>query len=102
MFLKGMAWPENADCAVLITCNVDGEYYPRTFDPDMDIDCNPCFRREGNEGMTIGLQRVLEVLDERNIKATFFVPGKVAEEYPGQMKQIAKGVSFDICSCSYP
>ncbi len=36
------------------------------------------------------LTQILDLLDEKNIKATFFCLGKVAEEYPNLIKLIAK------------
>ena len=39
--------------------------------------------------LTAPTQRVLEMLDELNIRATFFVVADVTEHYPGLVEQIA-------------
>ena len=40
--------------------------------------------------MTRGIDRVLDVLKERKLRATCFVPGWVAENYPEKVRQIEK------------
>lgn len=86
MYLKKMNWPSETNCAVMITVNLDEKYFPRTFLPDIDVSETVNYRRMGQEGIELCLPRVLDILDERSIKATFFVPGKVAEEYPEMMR----------------
>jgi peptidoglycan-N-acetylglucosamine deacetylase len=60
-----------------------------TFDVDLQLLWTGTFRRttlgevsRGEYGARVGLPRVLELLKKENIKATFFVPGKIAEIYP--------------------
>lgn len=79
-------WKNNAECAVMITVNLDAEFFWLSLSPD-------CINRPktlsmGQYGMLRGLPRLLEVFDRYNIKATFFVPGKTAETYPDDMKTI--------------
>ncbi|MDW5299175.1 MAG: polysaccharide deacetylase, partial [Sedimentibacter sp.] len=52
----------------------------------------------GQYGMTNGLERVLDVLDRKNIKATFFVPGKVAEIYESHIRNIVSRGHEIACS----
>lgn len=40
--------------------------------------------------LEIGLNKILHLLDEHNVKATFFILGWVAENYPTLIKKIAK------------
>lgn len=75
---------------MMITVNLDERYFPRTFLPDFDVSESDNYKKIGHEGMNLGLPRILDVLEERNIKATFFVPGIVAEEYPNEIKTIVK------------
>lgn len=83
-------WKNNACCAVMITVNLDAEYFWLSLSPDC-ID-RPKTLSMGQYGMLRGLPRLLEVFDRYNIKATFFVPGKTAETYPDDLKEIvAKG-----------
>ena len=42
----------------------------------------------GQYGMSHGLPRLLDLLDEFQIRATFFVPGKTAEAYPEAIKEV--------------
>jgi peptidoglycan-N-acetylglucosamine deacetylase len=40
-------------------------------------------------GPTVGVPRILDLLDEYNLKATFFIPGLTADRYPGCVEDIA-------------
>ena len=44
---------------------------------------------QGVYGPKVGLPRILDMLKRQGIKATFFVPGWVAEKYQEQIKRIA-------------
>lgn len=51
-------------------------------------------------GINRGLPRMLRLLDEENVKATFFVPGWVAEQHPGLAADIlSKG--HEVANHSY-
>jgi len=80
-------WPDQKKCAVAITFDYDaespylwrnrdkdwagiGEYEQRKFGPRQAID------------------RILDLLEKWEIKATFFIPGYVAEQYPETVKLI--------------
>jgi peptidoglycan/xylan/chitin deacetylase (PgdA/CDA1 family) len=54
-------------------CNVDGPYIAMTFDDGPHAEHTP---------------RLLDMLKQRKLKATFFVVGQCAEEYPSIMKRI--------------
>lgn len=56
------------------SCNVDGPYIAITFDDGPHAQLTP---------------KLLDMLKERNIKATFFVVGQCAAEYPDIMKRMA-------------
>lgn len=79
-------WPNGKKCAAMITVNLDAEYFWLQLDPSC-INM-PKTLSMGQYGMTRGLERILDTLDRYNIKATFFVPGIVAEKYQNDMKTI--------------
>ncbi|MBP2652117.1 MAG: hypothetical protein H6Q74_2942 [Firmicutes bacterium] len=79
-------WPNQAKTAVMITVNLDAEYFWLSLAPDC-ID-RPKTLSMGEYGMTRGLDRLLDVFEAFKIKATFFVPGKVAEIYKSYMQKI--------------
>ena len=56
------------------SCNVDGPYIAMTFDDGPSPQLTP---------------RLLDILKERNIKATFFVVGQNAAEYPDILRRMA-------------
>ena len=88
MKLERPKWPENKKCSAMITINLNAELFWLQLDPtckDM-----PKTLSLGQYGMTRGVDRILEVLEERGIRATFFTPGWVAEQYPDKLKAIVE------------
>ena len=80
MKLERPKWPENKKCSAMITINLNAELFWLQLDPtckDM-----PKTLSLGQYGMTRGVDRILKILEERGIRATFFTPGWVAEQYP--------------------
>lgn len=70
------------------SCNVDGPYIAITFDDGPHAQLTP---------------KLLDMLKERNIKATFFVVGQCAAEYPDIMKRmVAEGHEVANHSWSHP
>jgi len=87
-FDRPIPWPNGAKTAVMITVDVDAEFVWLGMDPT-NID-RPKTLSMGQYGPRRGLGRILDVLDRFGVKATFFVPGRVAELYPEQIREIAK------------
>lgn len=87
MYMEKISWPNGKKCAVMITVNLDAELFWLQLDPS----CKnmPKTLSMGQYGMTRGLERILDVLESYNIKATFFVPGKVAELYEDDIRKVA-------------
>ena len=86
MYAKGMKLPEGKTCAAFITANLSAEFFWLSLDKkaaDM-----PKTLSLGQYGMSHGLPRLLDLLDEFQIRATFFVPGKTAEAYPEAIKEV--------------
>ncbi len=55
---------------------------------DVEHDCPPYLQTY--RGIESGLPRLLDILEEYDIKATFFITGDVASKYPQHVKEIAK------------
>lgn len=56
------------------------------FTVDVEPDCPPYL--SGYRGVERGLGRLLALLEERGVAATFFVTGDVARRYPGRVRAI--------------
>lgn len=80
-------WKDGARCAALITVNLDAENFWLAVDPD--VSKRPKTLSMGQYGMDRGLPRLLELLDDLDIKATFFVPGSTAAAYAEKVKDVA-------------
>lgn len=87
MYAQGMKLPEGKQCAAFITVNLSAEFFWISLDPKTAQ--MPKTLSLGQYGMTHGLPRLLGLLDELGIKATFFVPGKTAETYPQAIREIS-------------
>jgi len=84
----GAAVPAGQPKITFSQCHVDGPFVAMTFDDGPHAQNTP---------------RLLDMLKERNIKATFFVVGECAQEYPAIMKRIvAEGHEVANHSWSHP
>ncbi len=88
MYMETVNWPEGKRCAVAVTVNLAAERFWLELDPAAVN--MPKTLSMGQYGMTRGIYRVLDALNAREIKATFFVPGQVAETYTEVVKLIAR------------
>lgn len=82
-------WPKGKTCALMISVNLDAEFYGRIYYPNVDVDNGDIYRL-GTTGMEYGLPRLLNTFDQYNVKATFFIPGEVARRYAEEVKMIAE------------
>ena len=87
MYAQPMILPEGKQCAAFITIDLAAEFFWISLDERAKH--MPKTLSLGQYGMTHGLPRMLDMLDEFGIKATFFVPGKTAETYPEAIREIA-------------
>lgn len=88
MYAKGMKLPEGKKCAAFITVNLSAEFFWISLDKKaLDM---PKTLSLGQYGMTHGLPRLLDMLDEFHIKAAFFVPGRTAKVYPEKIKEVTE------------
>ena len=98
MNLEKPKWPDGKKCAAMLTINLNAELFWLQIDPSCkDM---PKTLSLGQYGMTRGVDRILSILKERGIKATFFTPGWVAEQYPEKLKRI-KEEGHEIASLAY-
>jgi peptidoglycan/xylan/chitin deacetylase (PgdA/CDA1 family) len=55
---------------------------------DVEVDCPPY--NDTTQGITVGIPKVLTLLDKYKIKSTFFVTGEMAQQFPNEIKNLAK------------
>lgn len=79
-------WPENADVAVALTFDVDGEAPWLGEGPENGRRLT--LLSQGRFGPVRGLGRVLDLLAGFGIRATFYVPGHTADHHPDAMAAI--------------
>lgn len=79
-------WMEDSKCVVLLTFDFDAESLWISRDPS-NWDRNGTLSM-GTYGARVGVPRILELLEEENLKATFFVPGWVAEHHTDKVEAI--------------
>ncbi len=79
-------WPNNKQIAVMLAFDLDAETMWTTRG---DGNANHITNlSRGKYGPKQGIPRILKLLDELDIKATFFIPGVVADDYPQVSKAI--------------
>lgn len=83
-----MIWPSERRCAVSFTFDVDGETVPHFIDPKY-ADRRVSLMSEYAYGPRVGVPRILDLLDVYEFKATFFVPGWIAELHQDLIREIS-------------
>lgn len=81
-------WPGGARCAFVVKIDVDAEYV--WLQMDASSKDRPMVLSIGEYGPRRGIWRLLDVLDRYGIRASFMVPGKVAEKYPDAIRTVAE------------
>lgn len=71
---------------VMLTFDVDGETLWLNRDPKNAE--RPVILSQGRYGPLVGVPRILGILRRHQIRATFFVPGWIAERYPETLRAI--------------
>lgn len=82
-----LAWPGGADVCVALTFDVDA---------DVGVGWRRIEERltalsEARFGAVRGMPRILELLARRNLRATFYVPGEIAELHPNLIRAVKDG-----------
>ena len=83
------AWPGGAEAAVALTFDVDGEAAWLGEGPQSGRRLT--LLSQGRFGPARGLGRILDLLAELDIRATFYVPGHTADHHPDAMTAILAG-----------
>lgn len=85
---------------VLLTFDMDAETLWTARDPAGAS--KPVWLSQGHYGPTTGLPRILALLAEYDITATFFVPGAVVERYPAAIESLLEaGIEIEHHSYSH-
>ncbi len=79
-------WPHGKRSAVAFTFDFDAEEVWIGMDPENAS--RPGVLSQGVYGAKVGLPLLLALLERREVTATFFVPGRVAERYPVLVREI--------------
>ena len=82
----GPGWPRGARCAITFTFDFDAE--SAWLSRDASAAERPGILSQGRYGANVGVPRLLDLLEAEGIRATFFIPGWVAEHYPEQAHAI--------------
>lgn len=91
IFLKngeGIRWPHGKRIAVMLTFDFDAELLRQSVIGKKEIGFSD--RSRGLYGPHEGLARCLAMLKRQELRSTFFVPGKIVEEYPEEVHAIAE------------
>jgi peptidoglycan/xylan/chitin deacetylase (PgdA/CDA1 family) len=82
-------WPNGATAAVSLTFDVDAESSWIDRYPD-DSNRRLTLLSEARFGIVRGLPRIVDLLEDAGIKATFFVPGHTADRFPEAIQLVAE------------
>lgn len=80
-------WPDNLQCVVTLSFDVDGTS-PLVLDPAMSS--RPSLMSMREYGPSIGVPRILDLLDAYGIRASFYVPAYVAETHPEMTRELVR------------
>ena len=80
-------WPNSANCAVALSFEFDAESVELGYRRSV---LGACGSDVGGFSPKFGVPRILELLDQYDVKGTFFVPGWDAEHYPDSIKEITE------------
>ena len=81
-------WPGNIQCAAMLTFDVDGVSSWLRRDPEFAK--LPSLMSMAEYGPSVATWRILDMLDDYGIKASFYIPGYVAETHQELVKEIAR------------
>lgn len=81
-----MSCPEGTACAFVVSFDFDAEEVWIAEDPANAS--RPGVLSQGLYGAKVGVPLILRMLETLGMPATFFVPGRVAEQHPDRVRQI--------------
>jgi peptidoglycan-N-acetylglucosamine deacetylase len=79
-------WPDAKRCAAAFSFDFDAEELWIGEDP-ANAD-RPGVLSQGTYGAKVAVPKLLELLERRGVRATFFIPGRVAERHPDRAREI--------------
>lgn len=79
-------WPDGHKCAAMICFDVDGE--TTALSENLSLAERPTVMSQLRYGPTIGVPRILGLLDHLEIRANFFIPSYILEKYPNTCRTI--------------
>lgn len=79
-------WPPGIRCAAALSFDVDGESGILAINPTYADRLSALAWAQ--YGPKVGVPRILDMLQQKEVTATFFVPGYTAEQYPALIKRI--------------
>ena len=94
MLKDRVKWPEGKTYGTSIGINLEGQYFAKLYYPDggpvecPDVNTGEIFQ-VAMEGLNDNLPKMLNLLDEYGIKATFYTAAAMADEWPDLVKEIA-------------
>jgi peptidoglycan/xylan/chitin deacetylase (PgdA/CDA1 family) len=91
-------WPSGAKCAVALTFDFDAEEVWIGDDP-ANAD-RPGVLSQGTYGAKVAVPLILALLSRYDVRATFFVPGRVAERHPRRLEAII-GAGHEVAHHGY-
>ncbi len=80
-------WPDGKRAAASFTFDFDAEEAWIAEDPANAE--RPGALSQGTYGAKVAVPLILELLERQGVRATFFIPGRVAERHPERVRQIA-------------
>ncbi|MQC18905.1 MAG: ribulose phosphate epimerase [Chloroflexi bacterium] len=81
-------WPGETQCVVMLSFDVDGPSAMIRRNPE--VERMPSARSMGEFGPEVAVPRILAMLRDHEIPASFYIPGWVAERWPGTVEAIAR------------
>lgn len=84
--MNAMTWPPGVQCAITLTFDFDAESL--WLANDRRNAERPGVLALGAYGAKVGVPRILDLLAEEEIQATFFVPGVTAETHPAVVEDV--------------
>lgn len=85
-----MIWPNNKGIAVMLAFDVDGEIMWFQRGKGDENHRHICNLSRGRYSTLQGVPRILNMLEEEGLPATFFTPAWIAEQYPEVVEAIDK------------
>ena len=79
-------WPRDIQCVAMLSFDVDGVSSWLRRNPDFAK--LPSLMSMAEYGPSVATPRILDILDSHDIKASFYIPGYVAETHPDLVREI--------------